>query len=89
MARPEPPPAAQGVKQIVPDGTKIGRIPELGQTDIDDLYKVARPDVDYVVIEYKFDKSALGNTTDGKQMSDAWLRGDKNGLQPCFGVVTK
>jgi filamentous hemagglutinin len=67
----------QTVRQIVPDGSKIGRTVSEGQTGIDDLYKVSRPDVDYVVIEYKFDTSKLGNTADGKQMSDAWLRGDK------------
>lgn len=67
------------VKQIVPDGSKIGRAPLPGQTGIDDLYKVARPDVDYVVIEYKFDRSKLGTTLDGTQMSDSWLRGDSTG----------
>ena len=66
-------------KQIVPDGTRIGRIPAVGETGIDDLYKVTRPDVDYIVIEYKFDKSTLGSTVDGKQMSDPWLRGDNSG----------
>jgi filamentous hemagglutinin len=35
--------------------------------------------VDYVVIEYKFDTSALGKTADGKQMSDSWLSGNATG----------
>ena len=64
------------VRKIVPNGEKLGRVQGAGTNGIDDLYKVDRPDVDYVVIEYKFDKSTLGNTTDGKQMSDSWLRGD-------------
>lgn len=42
------------VKKIVPDGKKLARMPGVGETGIDDLYKVNRPDVDYVVIEYKF-----------------------------------
>jgi filamentous hemagglutinin len=67
------------VKQIVPDGTKVGRAPLPGQSGIDDLYKVNRPDVDYVVIEYKFDQSKLGSTLDGKQMSDSWLEGTSTG----------
>jgi filamentous hemagglutinin len=73
------------VKQIIPDGEKLARIPGVGETGIDDLYKVNRADVDYVVIEYKFvgtdgktGSSALGNTADGKQGSDGWtLGGDR------------
>ena len=34
-----------------------------------------RPDVDYVVIEYKFNKSGLGSTLDGKQGSTSWITG--------------
>lgn len=75
----------RSVKQIVPDGQKLARVPGLGETGVDDLYKVSRPDVDFVVIEYKFvsaDKksgsSGLGNTLDGKQGSTAWtLGGDR------------
>jgi filamentous hemagglutinin len=70
------------VKQIIPDGEKLARIPGVGETGIDDLYKVNRADVDYVVIEYKFvgtdgktGSSALGNTADGKQGSDGWILG--------------
>ncbi len=64
------------VRNIIPDGVKIGRVPGVGQTGIDDLFRVGRSDVDYVVIEYKFDKSKLAGTQDGLQMSDSWLRGD-------------
>jgi filamentous hemagglutinin len=70
------------VKQIVPDGQKLARIPGVGETGIDDLYKVNRPDVDYVVIEYKFvgdykkaGSSSLGNTADGRQGADSWIMG--------------
>lgn len=73
---------ANTVKQIVPDGQKIARIPGIGETGIDDLFKVSRPDVDYVVIEYKFvgdlkrtGSSALGTTADGKQGSESWVAG--------------
>ncbi|KJH80330.1 hypothetical protein UG46_27140 [Pseudomonas fluorescens] len=75
----------RSVQQIVPEGQKLARVPGVGETGIDDLYKVDRPDVDYVVIEYKFlsnnkkpGSSGLGNTQDGKQGSVAWtLGGDR------------
>ncbi|MBV6323877.1 hemagglutinin repeat-containing protein [Duganella sp. HSC-15S17] len=72
------------VRQIVPDGQKLARIPGVGETGIDDLYKVNRPGVDYVVIEYKFvgtdgktGASALGSTADGLQGSTSWTAGSK------------
>ncbi|WP_430458896.1 hemagglutinin repeat-containing protein [Pseudomonas brassicacearum] len=75
----------RSVQQIVPEGQKLARVPGIGETGIDDLYKVDRPDVDYVIIEYKFvsdnkksGSSGLGNPTDGKQGSVAWtLGGDR------------
>jgi filamentous hemagglutinin len=75
----------RSVQQIVPEGQKLARVPGIGETGIDDLYKVDRPDVDYVIIEYKFvsdnkksGSSGLGNPTDGKQGSIAWtLGGDR------------
>ncbi|HEY0287617.1 MAG TPA: hypothetical protein VGC62_11485 [Pseudomonas sp.] len=70
------------MQQIVPEGQKLARFPGVGETGIDDLYKVNRPDVDYVVIEYKFvgdnkksGSSGLGNTRDGKQGSTSWILG--------------
>jgi filamentous hemagglutinin len=73
---------AHTVRQIVPDGVKIGRAPGFGVKGIDDLYRVNRPDVDYVVIEYKFvgdhartGSSALKPTGDGRQGSLGWLLG--------------
>jgi filamentous hemagglutinin len=62
---------------FMPDAQRIGRLPAVGEQGIDDLFKVNRPDVDYVVVEYKFGSSKLGNTADGVQMSDSWLTGDK------------
>ena len=59
----------------MPDAQRIGRLPTIGQQGIDDLYKVKRPDVDYLLVEYKFGTSRLGNTVDGVQMSDGWLQG--------------
>jgi filamentous hemagglutinin len=35
---------------------KLGRS-AVGKTGIDDLYKVNKPGVDYVVVEYKFDST--------------------------------
>lgn len=70
------------VRRIVPDGLKIGRTQGVGETGIDDLYQVSRPDVDYVVVEYKFvgndaktGASALSNTSDGLQGSESWTLG--------------
>lgn len=70
------------VKQIVPDGEKLARIPGPGETGIDDLYKVNRPDVDYVIVEYKFvgqdgkiGSQVLGMTQDGLQGSSNWISG--------------
>ncbi|WP_170829080.1 DUF637 domain-containing protein, partial [Pseudomonas sp. 21C1] len=70
------------VKQIISDGEKLARMPGVGETGIDDLYKVNRPDVDYVVIEYKFvgtdsktGASVLGKPNDGVQGSESWTLG--------------
>ncbi len=70
----------QAVQRLVPDAQRIGRVPTAGQQGIDDLYKVSRPDVDYVVVEYKYGSSALGKTADGLQMSDTWLQGSTTGF---------
>ncbi|ROM86006.1 adhesin [Pseudomonas brassicacearum] len=63
------------IKSLVPGAEKIGRAPDIGQTGIDDLYKVNKPGVDYLIVEYKFGSSALKPTKDGLQMSDSWLQG--------------
>ena len=70
------------VKQIIPDGQKLARMPGVGETGIDDLYKVNRPDVDYVIIEHKFvgangktGAQSLGSTADGTQGSLSWVTG--------------
>ncbi|WP_082629712.1 hemagglutinin repeat-containing protein [Pseudomonas paralactis] len=75
----------RSVQQMVPEGQKLARVPGVGETGVDDLYKVNRPDVDFVIIEYKFvgdnkksGSSGLGNTQDGKQGSIDWtLGGDR------------
>ncbi|XHO07535.1 hypothetical protein ACEQUB_p00782 (plasmid) [Ralstonia syzygii] len=68
------------VKQIVPDGQKLARMPGIGEQGIDDLYKVNRADVDYVIIENKFvgqdpvtGSQRLGSTNDGRQGSTSWI----------------
>jgi filamentous hemagglutinin len=70
------------VKQIIPDGIKIARAPAIGETGLDDLYKINNADVDFVVVEYKFVGSGtgkgstrLGDTLDGGQASDGWILG--------------
>ena len=73
------------IKQIIPDGNKLARIQTTGSNGLDDLYKVNRPDVDYVVIEYKFDQSGLGATLDGKQGSQTWITGSGR-IEKAVGV---
>jgi filamentous hemagglutinin len=63
------------IKTLVPGAEKIGRAPDIGQTGIDDLYKVDKPGVDYLIVEYKFGSSKLKPTKDGLQMSDDWMTG--------------
>lgn len=70
------------VQAIVPCGEKLARIPGVGETGIDDLYKVNRHDVGYVMIEYKFvgpdnktGADCLKPTNDGKQGSLSWMLG--------------
>ncbi|WP_425218833.1 hypothetical protein [Ralstonia solanacearum] len=79
------------VKKIVPDGQKLARMPAFGEQGIDDLYKVNRPDVDYVIIENKFISStkttgfnALDSTADGRQGSTSWILG-RNRLEDAVG----
>lgn len=63
------------VLNLVPDGKFIGRSQGVGETGIDNILQVNRPDVDYVIVEYKFGTSKLGKTTDGIQGSDQWTLG--------------
>ncbi len=60
---------------LVPDGKFIGRSQGPGENGIDNILKVNRADVDYVVVEYKFEKSNLKPTNDGMQGSDSWILG--------------
>jgi len=64
-------------------------VPGIGQNGIDDLYKVARPDVDFVIVEYKFGTSRLKNTADGLQMSDSWLLGKTTRRDRIFESVSR
>lgn len=81
------------VRQIIPDGQKLARMPGPGETGIDDLYRVNRPDVDYVVIEYKFVGSNTGKGSwrldktpaDGPQGSESWTLGSER-LQKAVGI---
>ncbi|NBW79821.1 MAG: hypothetical protein EBR27_12545, partial [Betaproteobacteria bacterium] len=83
------------VKQIVPDGQQLARMQGAGTNGIDELYKVSRPDVDYVNVEYKFvgpdnktGSQVLGNTADGKQGSTTWI-GGSNRIENAVGGATK
>jgi filamentous hemagglutinin len=63
------------ILNLVPDGKFIGRSQGVGQPGIDNILQVNRPDVDYVIVEYKFETSRLGSTLDGIQGSDTWTLG--------------
>lgn len=65
----------QKIRNLVPDGRFIGQSQGVGETGIDNILQVNRPDVDYVVVEYKFGTSKLGTTADGVQGSDKWTLG--------------
>ncbi|QUP56850.1 filamentous hemagglutinin N-terminal domain-containing protein (plasmid) [Ralstonia syzygii] len=76
------------IKELVPGAEKIGRSPGIGETGIDDLYKVNKPGVDYIIVEYKFGASRLKGTVDGMQMSDDWLRGANTGYDRILESVS-
>lgn len=65
------------------------RVPfeDIGQTGVDDLFKVNKPGVDYVVVEYKYGTSTLKPTADGLQMSDTWLTGANTDYNRIFEAV--
>ncbi|MGX5732278.1 hemagglutinin repeat-containing protein [Pseudoxanthomonas beigongshangi] len=70
------------VRTLLPDGRQLARSQGAGTNGIDDLFKVNRPDVDYVNIEYKFvgdynktGASRLDKTADGLQGSEQWIGG--------------
>lgn len=71
---------------LPPGAEKIGRSVSVGQTGIDDLYKVGDS---YVVVEYKFGTSELKKTNDGFQMSDDWLVGTKTDYNRILESVGK
>lgn len=50
---------------------------DAGHNGIDGIYENKTPPPKYVIDEAKFDKSPLGQTSDGKQMSDSWIEGSK------------
>ena len=62
--------------------SKIGDPPVTGLDDkivkgIDGIYENATPPPKFVIDESKFNTAQLGKTKDGKQMSDAWVKGSK------------
>ena len=76
------------VKQIIPEGKKLTSMPTIGSQGIDDLYKVNKADVDYVIIEYKFNTAKQGKTKDGLQASHSWITGSKR-IEKAVGKEAK
>lgn len=57
-----------------------------GEQGIDGVYKNKTPPPDYIITEAKYDTAKLGNTTDGKQMSDDWVLA-RNRLEDKVGRI--
>jgi hypothetical protein len=51
-----------------------------GRNGIDGVYRNPSPPPDYVIMEAKYNTAKLGDTIDGKQMSDSWVNGEKTGF---------
>ncbi len=67
------------IKNLLPDAQPIARVGASGK-GIDALYRVNKNGVDYVIAEFKYDKSKLSKKpADGLQMSDSWLLGKITG----------
>ncbi|BBO59839.1 hypothetical protein MPB2EB_0965 [Mycoavidus sp. B2-EB] len=67
------------IQNLLPDAQPIARV-GASEKGIDALYKVNKNGIDYVIVEYKYDKSRLSKkTADGPQMSDSWLIGKITG----------
>jgi filamentous hemagglutinin len=62
-------------QRLLPGSQRLGRLGAVGSQGIDDLYKIASANADYVIVEYKFSTSPLKSTVDGMQMSDGWVLG--------------
>ncbi|MEA9590129.1 VENN motif pre-toxin domain-containing protein, partial [Xanthomonas sp. WHRI 10064B] len=75
------------VKNVLPEGQKLARMQGAGTNGIDDLFKVNRPDVDFVIIEYKYGTSRLKDTLDGMQGSDTWSLGTRTGTDRIGNAV--
>lgn len=75
------------ILNLVPDGKFIGRSQGVGQPGIDNILQVNRPDVDYVIVEYKFETSRLKPTLDGMQGSDSWSTGAVTGTNRIMNAV--
>lgn len=60
---------------------KSGRLTQLADDPagpgIDSIWKNLTPPPDYVIVEAKFGQGSMGNTIDGRQMSDDWVSGAK------------
>jgi hypothetical protein len=56
---------------------------------LDGVWKNANPPPDYVITEMKFGESKLGQTRDGRQMSDDWLNGVNTGFDRLESAVGK
>jgi len=51
-----------------------------GRNGIDGVYRNPNPPPDYVIMEAKYNTAKLGDTVDGKQMSDSWVNGETTGF---------
>ena len=75
------------VMRKIPDAIKLKPPPTIGSRGVDAIYKINRPEINYLIGEAKFGTSALKSTNDGLQMSDDWLKGSSNDFQRIFDAV--
>ncbi|ROQ28847.1 hypothetical protein [Gallaecimonas pentaromativorans] len=62
---------------FIPIGNTNGEY-RAGISGIDGVYENLHPKPDYAIVEAKYNTAKLGETNDGKQMSDRWITADSS-----------
>ncbi len=65
----------QGYTKLNDGGTLTPSTGGARGTGIDGVWRNPTPPPEYIITEAKYGSSRLGETADGKQMSDDWVRG--------------
>lgn len=78
---------SMGYKRVSLD--KVDSLDTPGHQGIDGVYYNPDGNPPYMVVESKYGSSQLGDTLDGKQMSDSWINGDVTGNSRLVEAVGK